>query len=221
MSEWIDLTQTLSEDSPTLPPLHPDVEYEDFATLAEDDYNSTILHVETHCGTHMDAPTHFLSREEHRTIDEITTEEMVTEGVVCDFSHKEPNEGVSREELAEQAERYDLSAGDYLVWNCGMTPADTDHYLRNFVYPEKGAAEYMVEQEIACFAVDALSADEPGAALEDHHVHYTLLPEDVLIVEGVDNLDRVEPGRYDVICTPIPYHGRDGSQVRLLVRPQD
>ncbi|MUW15246.1 hypothetical protein GJ633_11745 [Halorubrum sp. CBA1125] len=219
-SDWTDLSQTLTEDSPTLPPLHPAPEFEDFATLEEDDYNSTILHLETHCGTHMDAPTHFLSKDEHRTIDEIRLDEMLTEGVICDFTDKEPGEGVSRAELAEQAEKYDLSAGDYLIWDCGMKPEDTDEYLRNFVYPEKGAAEYMVEQDIACFAIDALSADKPGAALEEHHVHYTLLPEDILIIEGVDNLDQVEPGRYDVICTPISYANRDGSQVRLLVRPQ-
>jgi arylformamidase len=221
MSEWIDLTQTLAEDSPTLPPLHPKPEFEDYATLAEDDYNSTILHCETHCGTHMDAPTHFLSKDEYRTIDEIAVDEMVTEGVVCDFTDKEPNEGISREELAAEAERHDLSAGDYLIFDCGMAPADTEEYLENFIYPEKEAAEYMVEQDIACFAIDALSADKPGAALEDHHVHYTLLPEDILIIEGVANLGSVEAGRYDVICTPIPYENRDGSQVRLLVRPQD
>ena len=79
----------------------------------------------------------------------------------------------------------------------------------------------MVEKDIACFAIDALSADKPGAELEDHHVHYTLLPEDILIIEGVANLSSVTAGRYDVICTPIPYENRDGSQVRLLVRPQN
>jgi hypothetical protein len=101
-----------------------------------------------------------------------------------------------------------------------MEPEDTDEYLRNFVYPEKEAAEYMLERVIACFAIDALLADKPGAELADHHVHYTLLPEDVLIIEGVANLSAVEAGRYDVICTPIPYKNRDESQVRLLVRPQ-
>lgn len=221
MAEWIDLTQTLAEDSPTLPPLHPKPEFEDYATLEDDDYNSTLLHLETHCGTHMDAPTHFLSRDEYRTIDEVGVDEMVTEGVVMDFTHKEPGSGVSRAEVAEQADRYDLSAGEYVIWDCGMAPEDTDHYLRNFVYPEREAAELLVEREVACFAIDALSADAPGAALEDHHVHYTLLPEDILIIEGVANLAAVEAGRYDVICTPIPYEDRDGSQVRLLVRPQD
>ncbi|MFC7020330.1 MULTISPECIES: cyclase family protein [Haloarcula] len=220
MSEWIDLTQTLAEDSPTLPPLHPKPEFEDYATLEEDDYNSTLLHLETHCGTHMDAPTHFLSKDEYRTIEEITVDEMVTEGVVCDFTDKAPGEGIGRDELAAQCEAHDLQAGDYLILDCGMAPADTETYLKNFVYPEESAAEYMVERDIACVAIDALSADKPGATLEEHHVHYTLLPEDILIVEGVANLEGVSPGRYDVICTPIPYANRDGSQVRLLVRPQ-
>jgi len=220
MSEWTDLTQTLAEDSPVLPPLHPKPEYEDFATLEEDDYNSTVLHIETHCGTHMDAPTHFLSKEEYRTIDEITVDEMITEGVICDFTDKEPGDGITRAELKKQAEQYNLSAGEYLICDCGMEPEDTEEYLRNFVYPEKEAAEYMVENDIACFAIDALSADKPGAELAEHHVHYTLLPEDILIIEGVDNLSAVEPGRYDVVCTPIPYENRDGSQVRLLVCPQ-
>jgi arylformamidase len=221
MSEWVDLTQQLSESSPTLPPLHPKPEFEDFATLEEDDYNSTLLHLETHCGTHMDAPTHFLSKDEYRTIEDVTTDEMVTEGVICDFTHKDPGEGISREEVEAQAEEYDLQAGDYLIFDCGMEPEDTEEYLTNFVYPEKGAAEFMVEADIACFGLDALSADKPGAALEDHHVHYTLLPEDILIIEGVANLSAVEAGRHDIIATPIPYENRDGSQVRLLARPQN
>lgn len=220
MSEWIDLTQTLNEDSPTLPPLHPKPEFEDFATLEKDRYNSTILHIETHCGTHMDAPTHFLSKDEYRTIEEITVDEMVTEGVVLDFTDKEPNTAISRAKMESQAEEFDLSAGEYVILDCGMIPEDTDHYLRNFVYPSEGAAEYLREKNIACLAVDALSADKPGASIEDHPVHRTLLPEEILIIEGVDNLDSVEAGRYDIICTPIPYENRDGSQVRLLVRPQ-
>ena len=220
MSEWIDLTQPLSEESPTLPPLHPSPEFEDFATLEEDDYNSTILHIETHCGTHMDAPTHFLSKDEYRTIEEITVDEMVTEGVILDFSHKEPNDEISRAELAEQAEQYNLQSNDYVILDCRMTPEDTDRYLENFVYISEDAAAYLVEQEVACFAVDALSADKPGATLEEHHVHHTLLPEDILIIEGVANLAETTPGRYDVIATPIPYVNRDGSQIRLLVRKQ-
>jgi len=145
----------------------------------------------------------------------------VAEGVVCDFSDKEPNATVSRAELVEQAERYDLAAGEYLILDCGMAPEDTDRYKRNFVYPDEDAVEYMIETDIACLAIDAPSADKQGAPFEELYAHYGLLGEDILIVEFVDNLSTVSAGRYDVVCTPIPYENRDGSQVRLLVRPQD
>lgn len=219
MADWIDLTQQLDTETPTLPPLHPKPEYEDYATLAADGYNSTMLHLETHCGTHMDAPTHFYSAEEHRTIEEVTPAEMVSEGVVLDFSKKEPGASIGLDEFVEQVEVHGLREGDYVILDCGMAPADEETYLRNYVYPTVEVAEYLVEREITCLALDALSADKPGATLEEHHVHKTLLPADILIVEGVANLSAVEPGRYDVVCTPIPYAGRDGSQVRFLVRP--
>lgn len=221
MSKWVDLTQTVTERLPTLQPLHPKPEFEDFATLDDDGYNSTLLTLETHCGTHLDAPTHFFPTSDHRTVDEFTVDEMVAEGVICDFSDAEPGTAITRTELEAAAESFDLRKGDYLFLDCGMTPRDDSTYLENYVYPEKAAAEYMVEKEITCLATDALSADRPGAPLNDERVHFTLLPEDIWIIEGVANLSNVSSGRYDVICTPIPYEGRDGSQVRLLVRPQD
>jgi arylformamidase len=219
MDEWINLTQELTETMPVRS-RHPQPRFEGNATLEEDGYNSTVLHVETHCGTHMDAPTHFLAPERGRTIDQVTTSEMVTEGVICDFRDKKSGAAVTRDELVSEAEKYDLSSGDYLIWDCGMSPEDGDQYLRNFVYPKTGAAEYMVETDITCFAIDALSADKPDASLAEHHVHELLLHNDVLILEGVAHLEQVPPGRYDVICTPLPYDGRDGSQARVLVRPQ-
>lgn len=215
---WVDCTQTLAEDSPVLPPLHPAPEFEDFATLDGDGYNSTVLHLETHCGTHMDAPTHFFAPDDHRTIDEVTPAEMVTEGVVFDFSGKEPGSVVGREEFVERADRYGLGAGEYAVLDCGMSPRDDATYLENFVAPSAGVAEELVERDAAALAVDALSADRPGAALDEHAVHTTLLPNDVLIVEGVANLDQVPEGRVDVVCTPVPYAGRDGAQARVLLR---
>lgn len=114
MSEWIDLTQPITEDAP-IRPLHVKPEFEDYMTIEEDGTNSTIVHIETHVGTHMDAPTHFYSPENHRTIDQVTPDEMVAEGVVFDFRHKEPREAITGAELKEQADRYDLSAGEYAI----------------------------------------------------------------------------------------------------------
>ncbi|WP_248906071.1 hypothetical protein [Halocatena marina] len=69
--------------------------------------------------------------------------------------------------------------------------------------------------------IDPLTADKSAAELDDHHVHRYTSSRRYLIAEGVDSLDQTGAGRYDVICTPIPYHNRDSSQVRLSVRLHD
>ena len=219
MTEWIDLTQPITEETPVRP-LHVKPTFEDYMTIAEDGTNSTLLHLETHVGTHMDAPAHFLPAEEHRTIDQITPEEMVAEGVVLDFTYKEPNTAIGERDLREQLAETELSAGEYVILNCGNEVSDTDRYLLEYVHLDESAAEFLREREIACVATDALNVDRSGASLAEHVVHHTLLPADILIVEGLSGLDRVPAGRVDVICTPLPYVGRDGSQVRFLVRPQ-
>lgn len=220
MTEWIDLTQPITEDTP-IRPLHVKPEFEEYMTIEEDGTNSTLVHIETHVGTHMDAPTHFYSPEDHRTIDQVRPDEMVAEGVVFDFTDKEPQEAITGAELESQADEYDLGAGEYAILDCGQEVADTDEYLLEYVYSDESAAKFLKEREIACLATDALNVDRSGGALEDFVVHRTLLPADILLVEGLTNLESVPAGRVDVVCTPIPYVGRDGSQVRFLVRPQE
>jgi arylformamidase len=168
----------------------------------------------------MDAPTHFLSPAEAATIDDVGPDEMVTEGVILDFTDTGPNDRISKETLETEAERRGLQAGDVVVLDCGNPPRPTDSYVENYVTPSPAAAEYLVTRDVACVATDALGVDPPGASIAEHHIHRTLLPAGIRIIEGVDNLAAVDYGRHDVIATPIPYRGRDGAQIRLLVRPQ-
>lgn len=220
MSQWIDLTHPLDTDCPTRPPTRPTPEFEPYAAMERDGYNGTRLHLDTHCGTHMDAPSHFLPPEEAATIDDIEPSEMITEGVILDFTDTGPSERISKAALKTEAKRYGVQAGDVVILDCGNPPRLTDSYVEEYVTPSVAAAEYLVSRGVACVATDALGVDPPGATIEEHDVHRTLLSAGTRIIEGVDNLEPVEPGRYDVIATPIPYRGLDGAQVRLLVSPQ-
>jgi len=220
MSEWTDLTQPITESVATHPPGHPLPEFEDYATYEQEGYNATLLHLETHCGTHMDAPTHMLPATEYDTIETVTADEMVTEGVVLDLTHVGHGEAITPADLEAATADIPLEAGDFVILDTGMDPTATDPavYLHEYAYPSVEAAEYLVDAGIAVVATDALGVDAPGASIADQDVHRTLLPAGVRIVEGVANLGSIAYGRYDVICTPLPYVGRDGSQVRLLVR---
>jgi arylformamidase len=169
----------------------------------------------------MDSPAHFLPAGEHRTIDQLTAAEMVSEGAVLDFSYKEPGTGITREEMETEAEKHRVGPGDYAILKLGTKPRDDDEYLMEYVYPTDGAVEHLLDRGIICLASEALNVDRSRQSIDEHTVHHLLLEEDVFIVEGLDNLETTEEGRYDVICTPLPYVGRDGSQVRFLVRAHE
>lgn len=219
MSEWIDLTQPMTEDVATHPAGHPMPEFKDFATYDEDKFNSTMLHLETHCGTHMDSPAHMYPKADHRTIDEITPDEMVSEGIIVDLTNTGFSEEITEEDLIDALEGEGIRPDDYVILDTGTPPERTDDYLHEYPYLSIEAAEYIAEQGAGCVATPCSGVDKGGVSIEDHTAHLTLLPE-TLIIEGVANLSVVDAGRYDVIATPIPYANRDGSQIRLLVRPQ-
>jgi len=222
MSRWIDLTQPITEDVATHPPGHTLPEFEDVATYGDDGVNITRLHLETHCGTHMDAPTHFYPAAEYDTIDDVSPAEMLTEGVVLDCRDVDRGAAIPRDRIAAAAESVPLEPDDFVILDTGMDPTETapEEYLHEYAYPSMAAAEFLLERGVSVVATDALGVDAPGASIADHEVHHLLLGNGVRIVEGVANLGDVAPGRYDVVCTPLPYAGRDGSQVRLLVRAQ-
>lgn len=223
MAEWIDITQPITENVPTHPPGWPMPEFEDYVTYDEDGVNATIVHIATHCGTHMDAPTHLLSKEQYGNIDEVTPEDMVTEGVILDVTDIGHGEAITPSHLDAATAEVPIEEGDFVILDTGMDPTETDEetYLYEYAYPSVEAAEYLVEAGSAVVATDALGVDAPGASIANHDVHRTLLPAGTRIVEGVANLGTLKYGRYDVICTPLPYIDRDGSQVRLLVRPKE
>jgi arylformamidase len=222
MSQWTDLTQPITEQVATHPPGHSLPEFEDVATYEVDGANITRLHLETHCGTHMDAPTHFYPADEYGTIDDVSPAEMITEGVVVDCRDVGRGEAISRERLAAATESVALEPDDFVILDTGMDPTETEPevYLHEYAYPSTEAAEFLLDRDVSVIATDALGVDAPGAAIDDHDVHRLLLGNGVRIVEGVSNLGELDAGRYDVVCTPLPYEGRDGSQVRLLVRAQ-
>jgi arylformamidase len=203
-------------DPPTLP------EFEDVATHEGDGVTITRLHLETHCGTHMDAPTHLFPAAEYDTIDGVSPTEMLTEGVVVDCRDIDRGAAISRGRLAAATESVRLDPDDFVILDTGMDPTETppEAYLHEYAYPSTAAAEFLLDREVSVVATDALGVDAPGASIDDHEVHRRLLGNGVRIVEGVANLGAPEAGRYNIVCTPLPYEGRDGSQVRLLVRAQ-
>ena len=50
-------------------------------------------------------------------------------------------------------------------------------------------------------------------------VHQVMLGAGIWVIEGL-NLEKIKPGRYDLICLPLKIVGSDGAPSRALLRPR-
>jgi arylformamidase len=120
-----------------------------------DDYNTYSITVENHCGTHVDAPRHFVSSG--KGISDYNINELIFKPLVLDCK-KGPWELVTVDDLSKTAldgfdcilfktgfEKY--RKGDrnmYLTQNPGVSP-ETIHWLREY------------HQNIRCIGIDSIS----------------------------------------------------------------
>ncbi len=92
----VDLTHELANGMPSYPG-DPVPSFRRTATIEKDGVNVSMLEMGSHCGTHMDAPSHFVSGG--TPIDQIPVKHLIGEAVVGDFSFKKRGSGITSEDI--------------------------------------------------------------------------------------------------------------------------
>jgi arylformamidase len=73
--------------------------YPQYNRRPQDWYILQKLHLNVHVGTHIESPYHH--RKDGKNLSEIPIESLIGSAVCLDFTHKVPNEVISKEELME------------------------------------------------------------------------------------------------------------------------
>lgn len=188
-----------------------------------DNVTMTEFNINSHTGTHIDAPLHFVPKG--GTIDEMPMETMIGPARVIEI--KDP-ESVKLDELAP----YDVQRGERILFKTQNSSRlyKTDEFSKDYVFVSYEAAEYLVNRGIVLVALDYLSickyeteADwdsvtEYLTKSDMHRVHRIFLESGIYILEAV-NLSGVEPGEYELICLPIKLERGDAGLARAVLRP--
>ncbi len=181
----------------------PKPRIERVAWAAADGVTGTeIQRMSMHTGTHIDAPAHFIPGG--KWIDDYPIEKFSGEGVAVDISHLQPRDPITRETLV--AFEDDIHDGDVVMCYTGWSDRRglTSDYLFEFPYLTEGAGEYLCEREAHAVGVDTLSVggftetlpnQDPVAETPVDVSHVTVLENDILPIEVVDNLDGLLDGR--------------------------
>ena len=185
----------------------PPFELEERRRMSKGDTNnSSALNMSVHSGTHIDAPFHFVA--DGNTIDQLPLERFIGPALVYAVEAKRY---ITKEHVA--GIRLD-GATRVLFKTRNSELLHQREYDPDFVAFSVEAAQSLVELGVELVGLDYLSV---AHADEQVPVHRAFLDHGVVLLEGID-LSAVAPGRYELMCLPIPLGDSDGAPCRAVLR---
>src|SRR5262245_10472720 len=207
MSRIVDLTLTVRHGM-------RGVEFEQFHTVAEHGWNSRVLHLYSHSGTHMDAPLHFAAGD--GTVDRISLDRCLGPAWVADLAGTPPRALITVADLGGVARQ--VRPGDGLLLRTGWSArADQPQIYRDDLpRVSRELAEWCVDRRVRLLGVEPPSVADVNNLDEVRVIHRTLLGGGVIIVEGLTNLDALRHERVFFAAVPLKIDGGDGSPCRAF-----
>lgn len=208
----VDLSHAIAPGMPVFPGTEPP-RFEQATTIASHGYAELRVTIDTHTGTHMDAPCHVL--EGAPSLDQVPPGRFT--GPVCMLDVR-GLERVTRGHL--EAKAMLLESGGFLLLRTGMEQHwGAPEYFGAFPCLDPEAAAWLVGLGLSGVAVDAISVDplhKTGLDSTGLDVHRILLGAGMVIVENCRNLARLPEQGFVFCAMPLPLQGADGSPVRAV-----
>ena len=203
-----DISVTLGEEAIDYPG-DPAYERHVASSLERGDaFELSRLSLSAHCGTHLDAPSHFLRGG--KSIDQFLPGTFILPAHVREVRHPKSVQRSALEDL-----RVDSGAALLLkTENSTSGRCRSGVYTEDYVHLNPEVADICVEKKLALVGLDYITVEKPGDIY--FPVHRRLLGSGILILEGLD-LTQVGEGQYTLICLPLKIRGGEASPVRAIL----
>lgn len=185
----------------------PSMEYKLSHTIEKDFYNLGIAAINTHSGTHTDAPKHFV--DGGGDLQSVPLERYVGPCVVVDVRHRGANEEITVQDIA--AYESEIAEKKRVLFLTGWeSRVNTEEYYTDYPKITLELAEHLVQLGVGLVGVEAPSLN-PELYIE---VHQAFLANGVSVVEGLRNLEAIL-GKNVIFCgAPLAFVGADGFPIR-------
>lgn len=168
-------------------------------------FNATHLSFSAHCGTHLDAPAHYI--EGGVSIDELPLSRFRMPAYVV-------STGEDPVVTVEHIQELPLIPGEAVLFKTRNALLPRDKYCSDYVYLSPEAATLLAKWKAGLVGIDYLSVDRPDDG--SFPAHIALLGAGVLIMEDA-MLDDVAPGKYTLTCYPLRISGVEASPCRAVL----
>ena len=160
-----------------------------------------------HCGTHIDAPFHFV--DGGYTTDKIPFDALIGPARVMHFDGVDAIDAGDLENRDwEGVERVLFRTRNSDHWKAGGA------FDIGYVYVTGPGARFLVEKKLKLVGIDSLGIEQPGT--KDYPAHTAILGAGIPVLEGLCLAD-VPPGDYRLFCGPLRIEGGDGAPARVFL----
>jgi arylformamidase len=196
--EIFDITRPLSEDTP----VYPGDRSPAFSREEHAGYRISNLNMNSHTGTHIDAPAHCIGDGE--TIDRVSLDSLIGRCRVIDV--QSAGLLITATHLAGK-----LVGAQRILLKTACSGSDS--YEESYPAISPDTARLLTEHGIRCIGIDSPSIEHFG---DNGTIHRLLLGNGCLIIEFLDLAD-IPAGDYTMIALPLRLAGLDGSPARVVL----
>lgn len=197
-----DLSHPINEDLPVYPGDFT-VKLEPVGGVKSSGFLDHVLTMDTHNGTHIDAPAHMVSSG--KGLKDYSIERFITKGICLKaqggFNAKKISESITKKGLAVL---FYTGASDYFY---------QPKYWQEFPVMDSSCAHILIENNVSMVGVDAGSFDNQ----DGFPVHKALLGADILLIENLTNLKELVGKSFELFALPLKLE-KDGAPARVIAR---
>ena len=172
-----------------------------------------LLFLSSHTGTHIDAPFHFVKNG--KKIHEILPERLVNEAIMIKV-RKKANQAISKSDIQKfEQKNGKIDNGSTIVFQTGWQKnLSKEFYFTRNPGLSASAAKYLVSKKINLVGIDSPSIDLGRDS--KFSVHHILAKNNILIVENLANLNKINSTNFHLITTPLKLKNATGSPIRAF-----
>lgn len=237
--EVVDLTHVLNEETPIISLPDPFVDTKGFSIeqISKYDENGPFFYwnnftMGEHCGTHFDAPVHWITGKDHQTVDQIPVTKLIGEAIVIDIKDKcerDPDYCLTIEDIKEFEAQYgQIPSHSWVLIYTGWAKYNEDHE-KFFNIGEDGqphtpgttveTARFLAyERDILGVGVETVGTDAglAGGFEVPFPNHHYMHEANRYGLASLTNLDKLPPRGAIVIATPLKIENGSGSPARVI-----
>jgi kynurenine formamidase len=179
---------------------------------------NTVFTLNTHIGTHIDAPRHFYA--DGASISDISLDRIVMrEALVLDVSHKSAGQGVTASDLEQTGIK--PGPGQIAVIKTLWTDRafGKPKFWNETIHLEPSVGEWVERQGVSAVAMDCFPEKPfwmmtlPPAKRGANHKRW--LKAGIPMIQMLTALDRIAP-KFTLIALPLNLKGMDGAPARVI-----